>query len=158
MDKELLELIDEAIKLEMRVGELYGLFASHFKEDKSFWVQLELEEYNHAALLRAAKDFVSLSKFPEEMIPATVEQIRQSLKQLEESKKRFENEHNRFDAFSIAYEIENAAGELHYQQFMEKKSEDEISRIFKDLNKADSDHSRRVLDYWTKASQEGNQK
>lgn len=157
MDKELPELIDEAIKLEMRVGELYGLFASKFEEDKSFWVKLELEEYNHASLLRAAKDFVAFSKFPSELIPSTIEQIRQSLKQLEEIKGRIENEPNRFDAFSFAYEIENTAGELHFQQFMEKESTDEIARIFKDLNRADSDHSRRVLDYWSKASQEGNQ-
>ena len=156
MDKEMLELIHEAIDLEMAIGKLYSLFSRKCDEDKIFWMQLETEEYNHAALLRAAKEFVAYSKFPLGLIPDHTEQIKQSTKQINENYDRFEKDPDRFNAFSTAYELENIAGELHYQQFMESSSKDELTSTFQKLNRADNDHSKRILKYWTEANQESN--
>ena len=141
----------------MSIGRLYSLFSRHGSEDKSFWVQLETEEYNHAALLRAAKEFVVFNKFPLELIPQKSEHIRQSIKQINESYKSFESDPDRFIALSMAYELENIAGELHYQQFMESENNDELTLTFQKLNCADNDHSKRILAYWTKATQESSQ-
>ncbi len=157
MNNKLLQLIDEAIELEMHIGKLYSLFSRRCVEDKSLWTELEMEEYNHAALLKAAKKFVAYSKFPLGLIPETAEQISQSINQVELSYRQFEENPDRFTAFSMAYELENTAGELHFQQFMESGNKDNITQTFQRLNRADIDHSRRVLDYWTKATQESNQ-
>ncbi len=157
MNDELLQLIDEAVELEMNIGKLYSLFSRRCSEDREFWSQLELEEYNHAALLKAAKEFVAYSKFPLELIPKTTEQINQSINQIEISYQRFEEDPDRFTAFSMAYELENSAGELHYQKFMKSGNTDNLTQTFQQLNRADNDHSKRVLDYWTKATQESSQ-
>ena len=37
-------LIEESIKIESNVSELYGLFYQIFEEDKDFWWQLKIEE------------------------------------------------------------------------------------------------------------------
>lgn len=155
-DNKLLELIDEAIELEMNVGKLYSLFGRRCAKDRTFWLQIEIEEYNHAALLRASKEFVAYSKFPLDLIPRHQEQIRQSIQKVIESYNRFESNPDRFEAFSIAYELENSAGELHYQQFMESSKQDSITSTFKKLNQADTDHAKRILAYWTDANQEKN--
>ena len=50
MDTDQTLLFDEAIKLELKVGELYSLFASWFKEDYDFWWNLALEEHQRRLL------------------------------------------------------------------------------------------------------------
>ena len=157
MNNELLQLIDEATVLEMIIGKLYSLFSRRCNEDKEFWSQLEIEEYNHAAILKAAKEFVAYSKFPLELIPKTTEQISQSIKQTEIYFQQFEENPDRFTAFSMAFELENSAGELHYQKFMKSGNTDNLTQTFQRLNRADNDHSKRILEYWTKATQESNQ-
>lgn len=157
MDKNLLDLIDEAIALEMTIGKLYSLFSRKCDEDKGFWLQLETEEYNHASLLKAAKEFVAYSKFPSGLIPQTTDQIKQSVMQINQNYQQFDENPDRLTAFSMGYEMENIAGEMHYQQFMESADNDELRNLFKKLNRFDNDHSKRILAYWTKVTQERNQ-
>lgn len=156
MNKQLLELIDEAIELEMNIGKLYSLFSRKCPQDKGFWLQLEIEEYNHAALLKAAKKFVEYSKFPTNLVPQKTDQLKHSILQINENYIRFENEPDRLKAFSIAYELENMAGELHYQQFMNSEDNDDLTKTFQKLNQADNDHSKRILAHWTSVNQESN--
>ena len=153
MDTGLFELIDLAIDLELNIGKLYSLFSQKFPEDRSFWAQLEVEEYNHAALLKAAKNFVKVSKFPIELIPDQSKLLKQSITHVLESYEKFEKKADRFEALSTAYDIEISAGEMHYQQFMKSTKQDEITNIFQQLNRADYDHSKKILNYQTEINQ-----
>ena len=47
----------------------------------------------------------------------------------------------------IAYEIENSAGEVHYQNYMSEDIDDDLRSIFKRLNRADIDHAKRIKEY-----------
>jgi hypothetical protein len=50
-------------------------------------------------------------------------------------------------AFNIALELEESAGELHFQKFMEQETSSDIGEILKQLNKDDKDHADRIRSY-----------
>ena len=147
MPEDIISFIDMAIELELGAARLYNLFAQHCSEDFKFWIQLEMEEKNHAALLKAGKAFAGVNKFPSSMIPENLTQMRESLRQIENGEKKFLENPTRSRAFDIAFEIENSAVEMHYQQYMEAESDDDLAEIFKKLNRADSHHAERIKDY-----------
>jgi len=54
---------------------------------------------------------------------------------------------SREEAFNLALRIENSVYELHYQGFMEKKTDSQLEEIFIQLNNGDKDHAERILNY-----------
>ena len=54
---------------------------------------------------------------------------------------------SREDAFNLALKLAQSAGEIHFQQFMEKSSGSKLDLIFKRLNGDDKDHAMRILSY-----------
>lgn len=58
-----------------------------------------------------------------------------------------DNPPGRAESFNIAHEIENRAGEIHFQEFMEKGAESGIEEIFQKLNREDHHHSDRIRAY-----------
>ncbi len=149
MDKNVASLIDESIRLELNVSELYTIFHGLFPEDAQFWWKLVMEENNHAALIRAAKDyFKPVDKFPHNLVHDGLQNlIDVNSNLLSLIKKMKEHAPSREEAFNMAFALENSAGELHFQQFMEKESGETTENIFQKLNKDDKDHARRIRLY-----------
>jgi len=143
------QLLDEAIELELNMGSLYRIFHHAFPEDADFWWTLNLEEQNHAALLRSGKDyFQPLKKFPGALLTAPLERIRALNVKLAEMKARFQDSPpSREQAFSLARVLEGSAGEIHFQRFMEKEPESYLDELFQRLNKNDRDHLKRIEQY-----------
>ena len=56
MTDKTIQILDEAIKLELNVSDLYLVFHEKIPEDSKFWWQLLLEEKNHATLLKTGKE------------------------------------------------------------------------------------------------------
>ena len=50
-------------------------------------------------------------------------------------------------AFNTALEIEDSAGELHFQDFMDKETNSEIDELFQFMNRQDKDHAKRIRSY-----------
>ena len=46
------ELIDQSIQLELLVSKLYFIFYESYSEDAAFWWKLVEEEKNHAAITK----------------------------------------------------------------------------------------------------------
>ncbi len=149
MDNDIFAFIDEFIKLEMSVSDIYMLFNKLFPEDADFWWELAMEEKNHAALLRSGEGFLEVTgKFPLDLLAPELQELKDTNIRLDSLNTKFqEMSPSRQEAFNIAFEIENMAGELHFQEFMERNSSTEIARIFKELNKDDKDHAARIRDY-----------
>jgi ferritin len=143
----IIQYLDEAINLEYKVSELYHLFSINFIEDKDFWWQLEIEEKNHAALLKSGKSFFDYGKFPETIFPANLEQLQESILKVDTLISSFNSSWTRKNALDAAIELENSAGEIHFQDFMKSQEESDIAEIFRKLNRNDSDHSQRLTDY-----------
>ena len=149
MNKELSQLFDESIQLEQNVAKLYETFHHAFPEDAHFWWELVLEEKNHASLLQSGKDrFEPLGKFPIEMLSSSIQELKSVNSEIQDIIKKYQDTiPSREDAFNIAFKLEQSAGELHFQQFMEKESESELDKIFQRLNRDDKDHAIKVRMY-----------
>jgi hypothetical protein len=148
MEKTVFKLIDEAIKLEYNMSKLYGVFSEYLDEDRIFWNRLESEEKNHAALLKTAKEFIDFNRFPKDLIPIKVKNLIDSNKKVLEAIDSFILNPARENAFRLAVELENSAGENHFQHFMESDSKDKVTEIFQHLNRDDKNHAERITKYW----------
>ena len=54
---------------------------------------------------------------------------------------------SRGEALRTAHDLELAAGESHFQQFLDCPTSSPAANIFKQLNQEDGDHAARILDY-----------
>ena len=147
-------LIEESINLELNVAELYLLFNNLFPEDEDFWWELSMEEKNHAALLRSGKEsFLPVDKFPLDLIENRLQVLVDANSEISSLIKKYEvNPPSRAEAFRAAFNIENSAGEIHFERFMNKKAELKIDHIFQQLNKDDKDHANRINSYMKRKS------
>lgn len=149
MDENFGALVEESINLELNMAALYLVFHKLFPEDADFWWTLVLEEKNHAALIRSGKDsFMAVDKFPSDLISDSLQELKDTNGRIALFLKRCEvDPPSREEAFGLAVELERSAGELHFQEFMEKETGSKIDEIFRQLNKDDKDHERRIRLY-----------
>jgi len=147
MSIDIIQYLDEAIILELKVSELYHLFSNVFVEDREFWWQLEIEEKNHAALLKSGKEFYKHGKFPLEIFPERLEILKETISQVNSLIETFNSGWTRKKAFDTSIVLENSAGEIHFQNFMRSDAQSEIAIIFQKLNRHDCDHSLRITRY-----------
>ena len=149
MGNKIVEILNESIKLELNVAELYMLFYEIFPEDSSFWWDLCMEEKNHASLLRSGLEFVKTSEiFPEEVLAPTIEKLHEINTMITGLIKEYrENKPSKDKAFSISITLEKSAGEFHFQESMNSISDSKLLKVFQMLNKDDRDHAERIEQY-----------
>ena len=149
MNNKLLQLIDESIKLELNVADIYMIFYNTFPEDSEFWWNLILEEKNHADLIRSGKStFLLPRQFPSELLVSSVQMLYKTNNGLVSLLKKYNKKPpSRESAFNIALDIEKSAGEIHFQLAMEKSPTSSIMKIIQELNKDYKDHINRIRTY-----------
>ncbi len=152
MYEKLSQLIDESIQLELNVAELYKIFDEAFPEDADFWSKLHMEEENHAALIRGVAETYDLSVgFPSDMLDPSLQNLKNVNSKIVSLIVEYRsNPPSRETAFNVALELEQSSGEIHFQIFMEKESNDRIVQIYQQLNKEDKDHDARLRSYMEK--------
>ncbi|MFA5424368.1 MAG: rubrerythrin family protein [Phycisphaerae bacterium] len=140
-------IMDQATKLELNVSKLYLVFSRICTEDADFWWQLSIEETNHAALLESVRetafkiDLFADSQEEHKQLAEANEKIASMIKKFEQTPA------TREQAFNIALELENSAGEIHFQHFIEKREKTPTEKVFETLNQEDSDHAERIRSY-----------
>ena len=141
-------LIDESIRLELNVAELYDIFYNAFPEDAPFWWGFVIEEKNHASILRSGKEhFSPADEFPRELL-SPLKQLRDSNMQIVDLIKKCRRiPPSRETAFRIALDLERSSGEIHYQHFMSHDPASPLAAIFQRLNRNDKNHEERILAY-----------
>ena len=149
MHVQLAEIVEESIKLELNVADLYRYFSNIFTEDSDFWQKLSLEEENHAKLLQTGKEvLLSCDEFPEEVLAPTLQELVDTNYKLTSLLKELkDNPPSRESALDIAVSLEESAGEIHFQQAMQNIPISSNQKIFQDLNKEDKDHAIRIRAY-----------
>lgn len=144
------QLIEESIRLELNVAEIYLGFHHRFHGDADFWQQLVIEEKNHAALLRnGMQHFLDTRIFPGELACASLESLVNVNHELEHIlKQEKEAPMPREAAFNLALKLEQSAGEIHFQHAMqETETPSEAIKLFRNLNGDDRDHADRIRSY-----------
>ncbi len=146
MDKRLLQMVDESIQLELNVSDLYKLFSSMFPEHRDFWWRLVIEEKNHAALLKSVKEcFAPMGMVPMGFLFPDLELLKDTNNKIEMLVIKYKRDPPSLkEAFNTAYLLEQSAGEIHYQTFMERKEDNKVEKIFRELNGNDRDHALRI--------------
>ena len=149
MYESLPQLLEESIKLELNVAELYEILSSAFLEDADFWKKLSLEEENHAVLIKLVREeLLSSDEFPSEILSSSLENLIEANNRLISLLKEYkDNPPSREKAFNVALSIEESAGEIHYQYATKMTSDLEYIKTFQRLNKDDKDHSERIRKY-----------
>jgi len=148
MKDEFNTLIEKAIQLELNVAELYIHFYRLFPSDATFWWELAIEEKNHAALLKTLQQMNNAYvEIPDEIYPAGKEALEESNQKISAAIREFDKNPDRTRAFHAACEIENSAGEIHYDSFAKSISNSQVATIFKKLNGDDIDHAARIKNY-----------
>ncbi|MCG8375954.1 MAG: rubrerythrin family protein [Chlorobiales bacterium] len=149
MDTSLSELLDLSIAHEINISRLYTLFHELFEEDEDFWWQLSIEERSHAALLRNEKAAHKHAEtVPENLLTDDLDALKSSNAKLESLIDDYTaNPPAREEALQTAYDLELSVGEIHYQEFMNRKSCSLSDELFKQLNLEDKDHADRIKSY-----------
>ena len=149
MNDNITELAKESISLELNVSEIYYLFHSYFADDSNFWRKLAQEEEDHADLIKhGIEEFEPVGEFPHGILSESLQELKETNKKLSSLLKQFKNNPpSREVAFNTALEIEASAGELHFQNFMDKETTSKIDELFQFLNRQDKDHAKRVRSY-----------
>ena len=149
MDKKLSRILDETIRLELNVADLYLSFGQAFAEDKDFWLQLAVEEKNHAALLRSGKlESLDKEQFPAKALTTNLDaliKVNKEIKALVKEHKR--KPPSRASAFEIAIKVEESTGEIDFSCFMAQQADSLALKLFTRVNSEDKDHARRLRTY-----------
>ena len=144
--------LDESIQLELNLATLYTIFNDAFAEDEDFWWELAMEERGHAALLQQEKKQPQQSEFfPENLLAKDLQSLIDTNTRITQLISNYkEHVPSRGDALKTAYNLEMAAGESHYQHFLDSPTNSPAANIFKQLNQEDGDHAARILQYMQK--------
>ena len=149
MEENLPQIIDQAIELENLVADLYMFFHEIFPEDADFWLKLFTEEKEHASLLKWSRDLLeSTGEFPDEIMPSDITPLIGAINKVKTCIRNFSTDKpTREKAFMAAIEIEESAGEVHFQEAMEKKADSTYLETLQKLNLEDRDHAERIRAY-----------
>ena len=149
MTETLQKHLDESIKLELSLAKLYSLFHDSFFEDEDFWWELTMEEQGHASLLQQEKKQPQpLEFFPDNLLSTDLQSLIDTNKKIAELISRYsETPPSKAEALQVALDLELAAGESHFQQFLDSLTNSFSANIFKQLNQEDCDHAERIRSY-----------
>jgi rubrerythrin len=149
MDKELSRILDETIRLEVNVADLYLSFSHAFSDDKDFWLLLAVEEKNHAALLRSGKlEALDKGDFPAKALTTNLDALVKVNKEIRAFVREYKHKPpSRASAFEIAIKVEESTGEIDFSCFMEQAADSLASKLFSRVNSEDRDHARRLRNY-----------
>lgn len=151
--------IDEAIRLEINMYKLYTLFQEIFPEDSAFWKGLASEERNHILILRKIKPFLPYDQeFSDEFFSKNIETLIDANRKVGLLMQEFKQNPDRETAFMKAIELENSAGEMHFQNMMSKETNSKLAKIFKQLNFDDNDHATRIKNHFMEKEKRQNSK
>jgi hypothetical protein len=149
MDDRHAQLIDELIRLELNMADLYRVFSVLFRKDTEFWRELHEEEKRHALLLKNGRDI--LYEFPGELLPSTLQEVLNTNTILISLIKKYNGKPpSRVSAFKVALSFEESVGEVHYQRAMDNLPTSITLEIFQKLNNNDKDHAARISSYMSK--------
>lgn len=149
MKEQLIQVMNESIKLELNVADLYMIFSEAFPEDCAFWHQLHMEEKNHASIIQSAREaWLSGREPPLELLAPNVDELIELNNKLASLLQEYEKTPPlREIAFNLALDLEKSAGEAHLQNAMEQPPTSTLMELFQMLTGDDKKHASRIRTY-----------
>ncbi len=148
MGNYLLTLIQEAVKFEMEIYNLYTLYGKLYTEDSAFWNKIAKEERNHAVIMQKSYSYLeSDNKIFNQIIPNNILSIIDNKEKIDKLIVDFNKVPDRVFAFNLALLIETSLLESTYQKFMASNFESKDNILFQKLNGDEKDHIKRITKY-----------
>lgn len=149
MSEKQLQLIGEAIKLELNMAELYLSFHNRFPEDAEFWRKIAVEEKYHAALLKSGEQvFLDSGVFPSELVSISIESLITANDLLKHIFKEDVDHLSRAAALNLALKLEESAGEKHFQHAIQQAEHPTKGiKLLQSLNEDDRSHADKIRSY-----------
>jgi len=149
MNQALEQLIDEFIKLELNVADVYKVFLNTFPEDSELWLRLIQEEEKHADLIQSMRStFLLPRQFPSDLLASSRQMLAKTNNRLVSILKKYRKKPPlRESAFKVALDIERSAGEFNFQLATEKLPDSGIMKIFQELNRDCRNHTKKINTY-----------
>jgi hypothetical protein len=141
--------MNESIKLESNIADLYMLFSEAFPEDCAFWHQLHMEEKNHASIIQSVREaWLSGREPPLELLAPNVDELIELNNKLASLLEEYENNPpSREIAFNLALDLEESPGAVHFQDAMEQPPSSTLMELFQMLTGDDKRHASRIRTY-----------
>ncbi len=147
METDFLQLIQISVELELNLSKLYRMFHLLLPQDSELWWQLSIEEMNHASLIRTGERLPE-NHFPADLLCKDVGALDATIREIQDILIKYQNESlSRETAFELALQFEEEGEDIHFQLAMTTESSDEWIEKFKDLNRSDMDHKKRIKEY-----------
>ncbi|MHC4321762.1 MAG: hypothetical protein ACYST3_05750 [Planctomycetota bacterium] len=149
MKQTLEQLIDEFIKLELNVADVYKVFCNTFPEDSELWLRLIQEEEKHADLIQSMRStFLLPRQFPPDLLASSRQTLDKTNNRLVSMLKKYSKKPPlRESAFKAALDIERSAGEFNFHLAAEKLPDSGIMKIFQELNRDCRNHTKKINTY-----------
>lgn len=138
--------LEKLKQLELLVADLYLFFATQFPPDREFWLELHYEEISHAGIIdgREKRPFVPYENCAEEFridIQA-IDMIIQRVVNLQQEYNT--SPPTRVEAFLTAIQIEQAAGEFHFENTVAPSACHARQSLYQVLGREDHSHAHRI--------------
>ncbi len=139
-------LIDQLITLEANVAELYRLFAHLFETDRSFWLQMAHEETLHAQMINQNRPLITkLVTLSKDSLVDLTEITRLMAERIRKLTREYRNKPpGKTEAYLCALQVEQSAGEIHFQKIAARLNNPRAKLIFLQLNGNDQEHVDRI--------------
>lgn len=147
MDDTLEALLDEAIRHEQTVGQLYFEFFQVFPDDADLWWTLSVEENGHAGLLEAGRKIFG-DEYGEEILPARVDTLADANRKLEKILEQMKQQPlSREAACRIALEIETTTDGMIFERALQPARDSDATSISERMRRDDARHAARIRAY-----------
>lgn len=142
---ELGERIRACVIVELLAAGIYKRMANLYPEQSSFFMELHVEEKNHAALLTAGKGLLMKKKVPDHVAPDSLSEINEAIDFARNINKRLEREDVSLkDALELVLKFENTSAENNFHVVFDEKSDSEIIRKLRKLRVESGHHAGRI--------------
>ena len=126
-NKLMFELLDESVRLEKLIGELYTLFAVYYKDEEIFWTKLANEEAKHALILEGIRPWIAMGASVDQYLLSNLAELQEKNLAIKEViKSAVDNPPTREVAFNLAYKIERTASEVQYQKMISEDTDNKF--------------------------------
>ena len=145
LDSDQKKLVDQFVKQELLIGELYRLFAMRYFEYRDFWTTMAVEENQHAALLKRMVESDTNNRIILSNGELRSSSLDSSINNLHKIISEFEDDIN-FPisrAVVIALQLEKSLWERKVFQYFEGDSED-VRKIMTSLNLEQEIHIKKI--------------
>ncbi len=139
------ELINEAIKAESNMAQLYRVYQETYAEDAEFWGRLVEEEKQHASIIDIGRNVLTEEDLSKTFLYNNLGELKAANKLVADMTVMYKNDPpSREDAYHRAIELEERFFESFYQDAITGDAGSDEEKIIQKLNKDSKDHAERI--------------